>query len=254
MKAKKIILFVFWLLVFVGVVYMVVRADAARDNMACEKYAVQVRVEHTADTLLYPVDIENIMLKHDTIIGKPYHAIDLYALEGVLKQQPAVSEVHIYGDMLGTLRITATQRVPIVRIIDALNQSFYLDETAQVMPARPGTSAHVITVSGNIGITRDQALADTLKQRWDALIACVKFINNDAFLRCQIGQIYIENENLALMIPVIGKHKIIFGSLEHPEKRLTRLKIFYQRGMDAEKWANYRSIDLRYKSQIVCKR
>jgi len=254
MKAKKIIMFVFWLLVFVGVVYVVVRAGSARDEMACKKYAIQVKVNNAADTLFYPADIEGIVLTHDSIIGKPYNEINVYTIETALKESPYISDVTIFGDLLGTLHITATQRTPIVRIIDSLNRSFYLDETAHVMPAIRGSAAHVITVSGNIGITLEQTFSDTLKHRWDALLSCVKYINNDTFLRSQIGQIYVENEKSYILIPVIGNHKIILGTPEQPEKRLERLKIFYQRGMDEEKWENYRSIDLRYKGQIVCKR
>jgi cell division protein FtsQ len=253
MKVKKIILFLFWMAIFVGVIFVVVRAGSVRDKMACERYAIQIKV-NSADTLLYLADIKKIMLRHDTIIGKPYNEIDIYALEDTLKKHPCISEVNIYGDMLGTLRITAVQRVPVVRIINKYGESFYLDETAQAMPVRLGKFADVITVSGNIDRTLEQALSDTLNHEWDALLSCVKYINNDTFLKKQISRIYVENENYCLMIPVIGNHTIIFGTPEHPEKRLERLKIFYQKGMDEEKWENYKTIDLRYKSQVVCKR
>jgi cell division protein FtsQ len=156
--------------------------------------------------------------------------------------------------MLGTLRITAVQRVPVVRIINKYDESFYLDETAHTMPVRLENFANVITVSGNINMTREQALSDTLNHEWDALLSCVKYINNDTFLKKQISRIHVENENSYFLVPVIGNHIIIFGAPEHPEKRLERLKIFYQKGMDEEKWENYKSIDLRYKSQVVCKR
>ena len=254
MKAKKILLFIFWLLVFVGVVYVVVRADSVREAMTCKKYAIHVKVANTADTLFYPADIETIVLAHDSIIGKPYNEIDVYAIETALRANPYISDVNIYGNLLGTLHITATQRIPIVRIINKKNESFYLDEAAHAMPVRLGISANVITVSGGIEMSREQALSDTLKHEWDALLSCIKYINNDTFLKSQIGQIYVENQDSYILIPVIGNHKIILGTPEQPEKRLERLKIFYQKGMDEEKWENYRAIDLRYKSQVIGRR
>jgi len=254
MKVKKILLFIFWLAVLVGVVYVGVRAGAVRDKMACEKYAIKVIVAHDSDTLLYPSDIEEIILKHDSITGKPYNEIDMYALETILKEHHYISDVLIYGDLPGTLQITATQRTPVVRIINKYNESFYLDKEAHAMPVRLGISTNVITVSGNIEMTRAQALSDTLKHEWNALLSCVEYISNDIFLKNQIGQIYVENKNSYLLIPVIGNHVIILGTPEHPENRLERLKIFYQKGMDEEAWKSYKTIDLRYKNQIVCKK
>jgi cell division protein FtsQ len=250
MKVKKIILFIFWVAIFVGVIFVVVHAGSARDQMACERYAIHVEVNNTTDTLLYPADIEEIMLHRDSIIGRPYNEIDIYTLEDTLKKHRYVSEINIYGDMLGTLRITATQRVPVVRIINRNNESFYLDETAHAMPVRLGFFANVITVSGNIDMTLEQALSDTLKHKWDGLLSCVKYISNDTFLKNRIGRIHVEDENSCRLIPVTGNHTIIFGMPDQPEKRLERLKLFYQKGMEE----NYKTIDVRYKSQIVCKR
>jgi cell division protein FtsQ len=238
----------------VGVIFVVVRAGTTRDKMACERYAIHVKVENTTDTLLYSSDIEEIMLHRDSIIGKPYNEIDVYALEDTLKKHRYVSDVNIYGDMLGTLRITATQRIPIVRIVNKYNESFYLDETAHAMPVRLEDFANVITVSGNIDMNLEQALSDTLNHKWSALLSCVKYINGDAFLKNQIDQIYVKDSSFYLLVPVVGNHIVIFGMPEYPEKRLERLKIFYQKGMDEEKWENYKTIDLRYKSQVICKR
>jgi len=150
MKVKRVILFIFWMAVFVGIVVVVVRAGAAHDKMVCERYAIRIEVAHAADTMLYFADIEEIILKHDSIIGKPYNEIDMYALETILKKQPYISDVSIFGNLPGTLQISVIQRTPIVRIINRFGESFYLDETAHAMPARLGKSANVLTVSGNI--------------------------------------------------------------------------------------------------------
>ena len=256
MKAKKIIMFMVWMLVFVGVVYVVVRAGSVRDKVACGNYTIRIEVDYGADTILYPADIEKIMLEHDSIIGKPFNEIDIYMLESILKEHPYISEVIVFGDASETLHFTVAQRTPIVRIINKLNETFYLDETGKAMPVpeRTGTSARLITVSGNINISREQAFSDTLKNVWDDLLTCVKYINQDTFLKSQTGQIYIDKEGSYLLIPVIGNHIIILGNPENPEIRMERLKILYKQGMDEEKWKTYKTIDLRYKNQIICKK
>jgi cell division protein FtsQ len=109
-------------------------------------------------------------------------------------------------------------------------------------------------VSGNIDMTLEQALSDTLRYEWENLIKCVKYINNDTFLKNQIGQIYIENKDYYLLVPVVGNHIITLGDPKNPENRLDRLKIFYQKGMNEEAWKTYKTIDLRFKNQIICKK
>ena len=254
MKVKKIILFTLWVAVFVGVIFVVVRAGSARDKTVCEKYTIQIKVAPDADTLFYPDDIEKITLNQDSIVGKPYNEMDLFIMEIMLKENHYISDVTIFGDMSNTLHITATQRTPIVRIIDTLNKSFYLDETGQAMPVRLGISTNVLTVNGKIDITCEQALSDTSNYDWSALLSCVKYINNDTFLKSQIGQIYFEDKNSCLLIPVIGSHVIILGTPEHPENRLERLKIFYQKGMNEEGWKKYKTINLKYGNQVICKK
>ena len=122
-------MFMVWMLVFVGVVYVVVRAGSVRDKTACGNYTIRIEVDYGADTILYPADIEKIMLEHDSIVGKPFNEIDIYMLESILKEHPYISDVIVFGDASETLHFTVAQRTPIVRIINKLNETFYLDET-----------------------------------------------------------------------------------------------------------------------------
>ena len=54
-----------------------------------------------------------------------------------------------------------------------------------------------------------------------------------------------------MVYPQVGNHEIIFGS-DRLEEKLDVLRTFYGKGMNEEAWNKYKSINLKYKDQIVC--
>jgi len=69
-----------------------------------------------------------------------------------------------------------------------------------------------------------------------------------------IEQIHVSNQGEMTLVPKIGDQKIFFGKLADADKKLEKLRIFYQEGMPYEGWRKYKSIDVRYAGQIVCKK
>ncbi len=88
------------------------------------------------------------------------------------------------------------------------------------------------------------------------LINFVKLIDDDDFWRAQIVEIIVsqsQNGELELrLIPRAGRHTIIFGRIEDVERKLDKLRRFYRIGLDREGWDRYRTIDIRFKGQVVC--
>ena len=66
---------------------------------------------------------------------------------------------------------------------------------------------------------------------------------------------YVEADGQMEVIPKIGGQTIRFGMVDEnlPEK-FDRLKIFYNEGLRKVGWDKYKTIDLRYKDQVVCER
>ena len=84
----------------------------------------------------------------------------------------------------------------------------------------------------------------------------MKLIDDDDFWRAQIVEIIVsqsQNGELELrLIPRAGRHPIIFGRIEDVERKLDKLRRFYRIGLDREGWDRYRTIDIRFKGQVVC--
>ena len=54
------------------------------------------------------------------------------------------------------------------------------------------------------------------------------------------------------LVPRTGSHTVIFGSPDDAEEKLAKLLTFYRRGLRNIGWEEYRTINVKYKEQVVC--
>ncbi|MEO0875832.1 MAG: hypothetical protein AAFY48_14655, partial [Bacteroidota bacterium] len=57
-----------------------------------------------------------------------------------------------------------------------------------------------------------------------------------------------------ILSPKVGKQTILLGRFHNTADKLERLKTFYREGLPYKGWKAYRSFDLRYSGQVVCKK
>jgi cell division protein FtsQ len=78
------------------------------------------------------------------------------------------------------------------------------------------------------------------------------FLQKDKFWNSQIEQIYVAPNSDIELIPRVGNHQIILGKIEDYTENLTKLKVFYEKGLNNVGWNKYSKINLKYKNQVVC--
>lgn len=90
------------------------------------------------------------------------------------------------------------------------------------------------------------------------LLTFVELVENDSFWRSEIVQIVAHTAPSGalelVLIPRSGRHTILFGRIEQEEAKFDRLMIFYRKGLAGMGWEQYRTIDIRYKDRVVCRR
>lgn len=88
------------------------------------------------------------------------------------------------------------------------------------------------------------------------LITFVKFVEGDELLRAEIVQIVasssVSGELELELVPRSGDHIIVFGRIEDVEQKFSKLIAFYRRGFGSLGWSEYKTINLKYKNQVVC--
>ena len=90
------------------------------------------------------------------------------------------------------------------------------------------------------------------------LLTFVEDIENDAFWRSEVVQIVAHTTPGGALevdlVPRSGRHTIRFGRLEDTEAKFGRLLRFYEGGLSRIGWDAYRTIDIRYNDQVVCRK
>ena len=65
---------------------------------------------------------------------------------------------------------------------------------------------------------------------------------------------YSDENNEIQLITLLGSHVVILGSIDRLEDKLDDLRSFYLKSTDFVDLEKYKSVDLKYKNQIVCKK
>ena len=184
------------------------------------------------------------ILQHKGIypIGKKMERISTKSLERELSKHPLIDEAECYKTPSGKVCVEVTQRIPILRVMSANGQNYYLDNKGTIMPPEAKCVAHRVIVTGNV--EKSFAMKDLYKFG--------VFLQNNPFWEAQIVQINVLPGKEIELVPRVGNHIIYLGKLEHFEDKLKRLKTFYEKGLNQVGWNKYSRISLEFGNQIIC--
>ncbi len=207
--------------------------------------------------------LELLYKKKKKVLGYGIDSLNISEVEKILFNHSAIKHCEVYKTIDGVLNIEIEQRNPVVRIINSKNQSYYIDEDATIMSLSNKYTSRVIVANGNInegvGIRNGQDIysIDSTKMKRNLLreiYVLVSYIRSDKFLNAQIEQIYVNEEREFELVPMIGEHIIVFGTLDNYKEKFRNLLAFYQNGLYNIGWNKYKMINIKFKNQVVCTR
>lgn len=201
-------------------------------------------------------DVTEILFRkfRHAIVGQPLELINIEEVEEVLETDIFIKDADVYIDALNKVHITIEQRVPIARIMDEQDPSYYLDEDGERVKTSSKFTARVIVVTGKIGHFDDNYL-NIEHHRLNKTFELIQFINENPFWKAQFEQIHIDHSGEATLIPKLGDHKVKFGvPNEDIEDKFHRLEVFYRDGLPVEGWNKFKTINLSFKGQVVAKK
>lgn len=172
--------------------------------------------------------------------GKKIADIQTEKIERVLQKNPMIKNVECYSTPSGTINVRIEERTPKFRVMSSEN--YYVDHERQTMPVSTNYAAYVPVVSGRLTKT----FAST------ELFDFIDFLENDSFWKAQIEQIHVFDNQSIELITRIGDATVILGNLTDYKKKMKKLHKLYAKAFNEIGWNRYKTIDLRYKDQIVC--
>lgn len=240
-----------------GILFMVAigASSSMQDNQLCS--GVEVMIEREAgNQFVDNDDVAKMMAAQlpNKNFDLPIKFIHLNELEMSLKDNPYIENAELYIDINGKLWAEVWQKYPLVRVINGDNQAYYISREGEKMPISLDYTARVPVASGNI---YDNGRMDGMIQApiVKSLYLLANFIDRNDFWKSQVEQMYVAKNGDISIIPKVGEHEIVLGTLETMEdieRKFELLMAFYKDGLSSVGWSTYKEINLKYKSQIVC--
>ncbi len=181
--------------------------------------------------------------------GYPMKEINTRELERLLEKNAYIKGAEVSTDVSGRMEIRLEQRVPLVRIMPNGRAGFYLDTDGEVLPLSTQFVPHIFLVSGNIKDADGSAGAG--KQLEEIHRFCT-YVSEHPFWSEQFVQLYVNRRGEYELIPRVGAHQILMGSMEQWDIKLRNLELLYQQGLSVYGWNSYRIINLKYTNQVIC--
>ena len=227
-------------------------------NQRCVQVEVQV-LDSNENMFISAKDIDKILSKNEfNIIGYPVKEINSLVVEKAIEKHPSIEKANVYTSVKGSINVRVLQRRPLVRILASNGDSYYIDDKGLLMPLSDNFTTRVPIITGHIDRNyRDYKNQDLKEESADTLLRSLfllsKELKNDKYWSAMCDQIYISKYQEINLIPKIGAKEILLNKEANFAGDLRILSTFYKEVLPVVGWEKYKSINLQFKQQIVCK-
>lgn len=252
-----------WALFAVAVIAILIMAGKSQDEALVLEPNVSISVVDenaflTEDELL--VRLKRLNLYYPNQLMKN---LNTTAIEENIRKMHEVEEVNVYKQLGGNWGIRLKVRQPYARIFNQYGESFYVDSKGATMDPSPNFTARILVFTGNIKDKSDTLMVSDIEanpklkneRSLDEIFRISKVIHENPFLTAQISQIYRDRWGDFILVPRVGAQRIILGSAPSERdvtEKLKKLIVFYTNGLPYVGWNKYKTINLKYRNQVVC--
>lgn len=253
MTFKKTLKIILLILLFLAIVAYLVYTFFGMESTNPDEECVEVTVlmEDGQEAFVDSAMVVGMMESNGLYpVGKKMKDVDLQEIKKVIESNPFVVTAECYQTNngmdvgKGRLCVKIRQNIPVMMVYDDKNGMYYVDANATVIKTDTLYARNILVANGEIN-----------RNYLPELAALAHYISSDDFWDNQIEQIYVSynkmKEREITLIPRVGNQKILLGDIENYDKKLTRLKKFYERGISKVGWNKYSILNLEYDNQVV---
>lgn len=184
-------------------------------------------------------DVEKILADLNPT-GKSMDEVSCRAIEKVIDASPLIRKSQCYKTINGYVGVDIECRRPILRVITASGESYYLDAEGEVIE-RIAKAIYLPLATGNI--SREFAQNE--------LLALAQYLHEHDLWNAQVEQIYVNSRQEIELVPRVGNHIIVLGRPENYAGKFDKLKTFYDKALSEVGWSRYSHINIDYNGQVV---
>ena len=255
MKLAKTLKIIFFSLLFLAVVAYVIYTFFGMESTNPEEECAEVAViidEEDHDAFVDSTAVMQMLNEAEiNPVGRKMKFVDLDEIKRIVEKNPFVTSAECYsnnnGMEVGKARVCVKvhQLVPVALVYDRHDVSYYVDASGNIIETDSLFARNILVANGEIN--RNFVVSD--------LAAFANYIHSDDFWDNQIEQVYVEydknKERVVTLIPRVGEQRIYLGPITDYDKKLKRLRKFYEQGMSVVGWNKYSVLNLEYDNQVV---
>ncbi len=244
---KSIVNSIVFIILLAVMVVSLAFSGSGLSKVKCSK--VSVVINEDSPRFLDEEEIERIIKKsNEKLFEKNLSSINTDRLEEKLQTVASIKKAEVFRkitgkelDFKGHLIAEIEQRRPIVRIISG-DQDYYLDNEGVKIPRNDKFTVKVMIVNGAV----------SEKFAREKLLPFAIYVDENEFWNAMIGQVYVRQNEELILVTQIGDQLIEFGEADRTQEKFRNLKALYQQVFAELGWGKYKSINLKYKNQVVC--
>ena len=246
---QTILVSVLWSIAGAALIVLFAVAWKAKEEKKCTSIQIELVGENTAALFMDEIEILQIMHEQGVKEGQSIGEVNLNALEKYLETIRWVKHVELFLDNAQVLQVKIEQRIPIARIFTASGNSFYIDKEGLQLPLKQLTVLRLPVFTNFPSDQEKLAKPDSLLL--NDILHFTKAVQNDSFFMAQTAQVNIAVNGDFELVPTVGDHLVLMGSVENIEDKLNRLYTFYKKVWVQSGLNAYQVIDCRFDNQIV---
>jgi cell division protein FtsQ len=189
-------------------------------------------------------------------IGQRIDSLRLHEIEKVLDSRSAILSAQAWTAD-STLFISIVQREPVARM-ESSAWAFYIDDRGYIFPVQGDCGKRFPLIKGEIPLNEApgyKGLSSTEEGRaWTAKILDLLSYMRKNRWDGRIDCISVGSGGRLTMVPAEGNERFIFGRPENASEKFGKINEYYKRIKPVTEDRHYKSVDVQYKGQIICRK
>lgn len=234
------------------------QAKTEREGIICRGLKVEI-VDSAKTVFITSADIKSWLdSEMGGYIGSRISGIDLRKVETTLLKRSAIKDCEAYAGLDSALHVIVSERHPVIRF-QTRGRGFYADRDGYLFPLQRRAAAFVPVVDGDLPINptagiNGEEVSEKDRQWVSSMIALSERLSENREWRHFFVQIHVESNGEVTLIPRKGKERFLIGQPDGLDGKLERIKLYYTAVAPSKEPGYYRTVNVKFKDRIICKK
>ncbi len=246
---------IIWLTLIAGIAVVLFFAIHRKANAEIQGMEITIEAINGKEYLISEKEVKQILqlAAGKSITKANIKTLNLRKLEAKLNKDKRIERADLYFDSNDVLRVWVIQKKPVMRVKEISGSEYYIDQSGNQIPVTIGSAVRVPIITGVRDTFYSGIMQSNKPSRLKDVFQVMKYVFGDMFLSALIEQAHIEadDEQDIVLVPKVGREKVIFGDANNIEAKFDNLKIFYRDGMPKLGWSRYKTLNLKYSKQVL---